>query len=56
VVLSDVLLAGPGAAIMGATATMRTAALFGRLVPGGFPFNDPKSAYVAGRPPLVDFS
>jgi hypothetical protein len=56
VLLSDDLLAGPGAAIMGATATMRTAALFGRLVPGGFPFNDAKSAYVAGRPALVDFS
>jgi hypothetical protein len=56
VVLSDDLLGGPGAAIMGATATMRTAALFGRLVPGGFPFNDPKSAYVAGPPALVDFS
>jgi len=56
VLLSDDMLAGPGAAIMGATATMRTAALFGRLVPGGFPFHDPKSAYVAGRPALVDFS
>lgn len=56
VVLSDDMLAGPGAAIMGATATIRTAALFGRLVPGGFPFHNPKSAYVAGPPALVDFA
>lgn len=56
VLLSDDLLGGPGAAIMGATATMRTGALFGRLVPGGFPFDDPKSAYVSGPPSLVDFS
>ncbi len=56
VVLSDDMLGGPGAAIMGATATIRTGALFGRLVPGGFPFHDPKSAYVAGPPALVDFS
>jgi hypothetical protein len=56
VVLSDDMLAGPGAAIMGATATIRTAALFGRLVPGGFPFHDPKSAYAAGPPALVDFT
>jgi hypothetical protein len=56
VVLSDDLLAGPSAAIMGATATTRTGSLFGRLVPGGFPFDDPKSAYIAGAPQLVDFS
>ena len=56
VVMSDNMLSGPGAAIMGATATTRTASLFGRLVPGGFPFDDPKRAYVAGPPALVDFS
>lgn len=56
VVLSDDMLSGPGAAIMGAAATTRTASLFGRLVPGGFPFDTPKNAYVAGPPALVDFS
>lgn len=56
VVLSDAMLSGPGAAIMGATATTRTASLFGRLVPGGFPFDRPDHAYVGTPPALVDFS
>ena len=56
VVMSDNMLSGPGAAIMGATATTRTASLFGRLVPGGFPFDRPATIYIGGVPALVDFS
>ena len=56
VVMSDNMLSGPGAAIMGATATTRTASLFGRLVPGGFPFDRPATVYIGGVPALVDFS
>lgn len=56
VVMSDNMLSGPGAAIMGATATTRTASLFGRLVPGGFPFDRPATVYIGGAPALVDFS
>ena len=55
VVVSDTLLGGSGAAAAGALALGRAAALLGRLVGGGFPFDDPARAYVGEPPTLVMF-
>ena len=54
-IISDQLIGGPIAMAVGAAAVTRTAALLGRMVPGGFPFDDPASAYIVGPPPLIDF-
>jgi hypothetical protein len=55
VMVDDTVLAGPGVATAGSVSLARTAALLGRLVAGGFPFDDPAQAYVAGPPPLLAF-
>ena len=55
VIISDMLIGGPAAATVGAAAVTRTASLLGRMVSGGFPFDDPVSAYLSGPPPLVAF-
>jgi hypothetical protein len=55
VIVDDAILAGPRVAIAGSAAVTRSAALLGRLVAGGFPFDSPAQAYVAGAPALVAF-
>lgn len=39
----------------GPVASSRAMRAFGRLVPGGFPFDRPESCYIDGPPPLLDF-
>lgn len=41
--------------IAGPIATARAMRAFGRLVPGGFRFDNPASCYLDGPPPLLDF-
>lgn len=44
-----------GVRVAGPAAVSRALRAFGRLVPGGFPFDDPPSCYMTGPPALLDF-
>ena len=55
VIVPDSVLAGPAVALAGTTAVIRSAALLGRLVGGGFPFDDPATAYRVGPPAMIAF-
>lgn len=55
VVVSDQFLGGQMAMETSITIASRAAALLGRLVAGGFPFDDPDQAYIGGPPSLVAF-
>lgn len=55
VIVADAILAGPGVAAAGTAAAARTAALLGRLVAGGFPFDNPARAYAVGPLKLAVF-
>ena len=55
VIVDDAILAGPGVAAAGTAAAARAAALLGRLVAAGFPFDDPARVYVVGPLKLVAF-
>jgi len=55
VIVTDDFLGGQMAAEASVAIASRAAALLGRLVAGGFPFDDPEQAYIGGPPPLVAF-
>ncbi len=55
VIVHDAILAGPRVALAGSAAVSRAAALLGRLVSGGFPFDAPARAYIVSAPKLVQF-
>ena len=55
VMVTGQLLRDSAVAVAGPTATARAQRAFARLVAGGFPFDDPASAYLDGPPNLIDF-
>ncbi len=55
VIVTDAFLGGQVAAEASASIASRAGALLGRLVSGGFPFDDPEQAYIGGPPRLVGF-
>jgi hypothetical protein len=55
VLATQELLAQPAVQVAGPAAMAKAMRAFGRLVPGGFPFDDPASCYLVGPPDLLDF-
>jgi len=53
--VSEAWLAGPALLADREQSSGKSREIFGRLAMGGFPFDTPARAYVAGRPPLLKF-